>query len=176
MSTVEHDIRSDPKAAARVRQVTGGDETVPTVLVGRRALVNPGLPHIVAAVREQFPDHADAVLGRAGEVAVPPVWRTGALAGEGVGVLWALLASSSQDTTWHAAPFLMAAAAPWLVARRVQGTNGALPLLVRVGGLLRGPVVAGQGSEALEAVVFAMLGAGVGLGLPARRTRRAPKD
>ena len=36
--TVEHDIWADPAAAARVREATGGNETVPTVVVGDRAL------------------------------------------------------------------------------------------------------------------------------------------
>jgi mycoredoxin len=35
------DIWADPEAAASVREVTGGDETVPTVIAGHRALVNP---------------------------------------------------------------------------------------------------------------------------------------
>ncbi|MGI9063269.1 MAG: glutaredoxin family protein [Pseudonocardiaceae bacterium] len=43
IDTVERDIWSDPGAAARVRAATGGDETVPTVIVGSRALVNPSV-------------------------------------------------------------------------------------------------------------------------------------
>ncbi len=35
------DIWADDEAAARVREATGGDETVPTVLVGGEAHVNP---------------------------------------------------------------------------------------------------------------------------------------
>jgi mycoredoxin len=35
------DIWSDPAAAAAVRGVTGGDETVPTVVAGERSYVNP---------------------------------------------------------------------------------------------------------------------------------------
>lgn len=34
-------IWDDPAAAARVRGITGGNETVPTVTVGAQALVNP---------------------------------------------------------------------------------------------------------------------------------------
>jgi len=34
--TVEHDIWADPGAAARVRAATGGDETVPTLVLVRR--------------------------------------------------------------------------------------------------------------------------------------------
>jgi mycoredoxin len=35
------DIWADPAGAASVREVTGGDETVPTVVAGERAFVNP---------------------------------------------------------------------------------------------------------------------------------------
>ena len=65
IETVEHDIWADPEAAARVREVTGGDETIPTVLVGSRALVNPSVAGVVAAVRAEFrtmPRHLSAPL------------------------------------------------------------------------------------------------------------------
>ncbi|HZD66206.1 MAG TPA: glutaredoxin domain-containing protein [Acidimicrobiales bacterium] len=48
-------IWADPDAAAFVASVTGGDETVPTVTVGERALVNPTTGQVVAAVREEAP-------------------------------------------------------------------------------------------------------------------------
>ncbi|HLX47188.1 MAG TPA: glutaredoxin domain-containing protein [Streptosporangiaceae bacterium] len=44
-------IWRDPAAAARVREITGGDETVPTVIVGERAMVNPSRAQVLAAVR-----------------------------------------------------------------------------------------------------------------------------
>ena len=44
-------IWDDQAAAARVRAITGGDETVPTVVVGGRAMVNPSAWQVVAAVR-----------------------------------------------------------------------------------------------------------------------------
>jgi mycoredoxin len=37
------DIWADPEGAASVREVTGGDETVPTVVAGDRSFVNPGI-------------------------------------------------------------------------------------------------------------------------------------
>jgi mycoredoxin len=37
------DIWSDPDGAASVREVTGGDETVPTVIAGERSFINPGV-------------------------------------------------------------------------------------------------------------------------------------
>lgn len=49
----EINIWEEPGAAERVREVTGGNETVPTVIVGERALVNPSFAEIEDAVREQ---------------------------------------------------------------------------------------------------------------------------
>lgn len=43
-------------AAARVREATGGSETVPTVFVGPAALVNPDIDEVLAAVREHAPE------------------------------------------------------------------------------------------------------------------------
>jgi mycoredoxin len=37
------DIWADPEGAASVREVTGGDETVPTVVAGPRAFINPSV-------------------------------------------------------------------------------------------------------------------------------------
>jgi mycoredoxin len=48
-------IWDDQAAAARVRDITGGDETVPTVVVGTRAMVNPSPRQVVAAVRAAQP-------------------------------------------------------------------------------------------------------------------------
>lgn len=173
--TVEHDIWADPGAAARVRAATGGDETVPTVVVGNRALVNPRLHQVVAVVREQFPDDAAHLLGSSGEVPPAPVWREGALAGAVVAVLWVLLAVWQPDTQWHLAPFLAAAAPPWLLARRDELTHSTLVLVRRVAmassvvvlglagvlwaaGLLRGPVITGGGPAVVESLVLAVLG------------------
>lgn len=41
MRLEKHNIWEEPEAAARVRVAAGGNETVPTVFVGDRALVNP---------------------------------------------------------------------------------------------------------------------------------------
>jgi glutaredoxin len=37
------DIWADPEGAASVREVTGGDETVPTVIAGERSFINPSV-------------------------------------------------------------------------------------------------------------------------------------
>lgn len=49
-------IVGDPAAAAFVRSVAGGNETVPTVDVAGRALVNPSASDLLAAVRERAPN------------------------------------------------------------------------------------------------------------------------
>ena len=48
-------IWEDHGAAARVRAITGGDETVPTVVVGTQAMVNPSARQVVAAARDAQP-------------------------------------------------------------------------------------------------------------------------
>lgn len=47
----EFNIWEDPAAAARVRSVAGGNETVPTVFIGDHAMVNPSLRQVLAAAR-----------------------------------------------------------------------------------------------------------------------------
>ncbi|MBI4884645.1 MAG: NrdH-redoxin [Actinobacteria bacterium] len=45
----EVDIWEDPKAAAFVRSVNGGSETVPTVTVDSMILINPSARQVLAA-------------------------------------------------------------------------------------------------------------------------------
>lgn len=49
-------IWEDDEAAAFVRSVTGGNETVPTVTVGDRAFVNPAGTQVLQALAEVAPD------------------------------------------------------------------------------------------------------------------------
>lgn len=65
--TTEVDIWKDAGAAARVRAVTGGDETVPTVFVGSRSLVNPSVRAVVAAIEREFPDRVQEMMAGAGD-------------------------------------------------------------------------------------------------------------
>jgi len=46
------DIWQDPAAAARVRSIANGNETVPTVVIGDRAMVNPSARDVVRALDE----------------------------------------------------------------------------------------------------------------------------
>jgi mycoredoxin len=48
-------IRKDPQARAFVRSVAAGNETVPTVVVAGRALVNPSKRQLIEAVRTHAP-------------------------------------------------------------------------------------------------------------------------
>jgi glutaredoxin len=52
---VEHNIWDDPSLAAVVRGHANGNETVPTVVVGSHALVNPSARDLAALLAEQAP-------------------------------------------------------------------------------------------------------------------------
>jgi len=56
---VEINIWDDPRAAQTVRSIANGNETVPTVVVGEVAMVNPSVAQVMDAVR----DHAPHLLG-----------------------------------------------------------------------------------------------------------------
>lgn len=53
-------IWDDERAAAAVRQVARGNETVPTVFVGTVALVNPGLDRILQVATTEAPEAVPA--------------------------------------------------------------------------------------------------------------------
>jgi mycoredoxin len=53
------DIRKDPRAKAFVRSVADGNETVPTVVVAGRSLVNPSKRQVIGAVRAYAPHALD---------------------------------------------------------------------------------------------------------------------
>jgi mycoredoxin len=59
-------IWADPDPAAVVRSIGDGNETVPTVVVGDIAMVNPTTSQVLDAVRIQAPELLDqhAVSGR----------------------------------------------------------------------------------------------------------------
>jgi len=170
VATVERDIWADPSAAARVRAATGGDETVPTVVIGRKALVNPSVAQVRAALRAEFPaDPADpdATASTAPRVGQPSVWP---------GALWTA-AVLRPSTTWHLAPVLLAAAWPWVVGQDVRagdrrgavriaaaGLAGFVVTLVATLGLagselLRGPTFSGFGDVVGEALLLGGAGA-----------------
>lgn len=63
----EVDIWADESAAATVRELAGGNETVPTVVIGGRGFVNPPAATVLAEVRRISPGFApDQDLARTG--------------------------------------------------------------------------------------------------------------
>jgi glutaredoxin len=54
----EVNIWADPSAAATVRSLAGGNETVPTVVIGERGYVNPTAAEVLAEVRRAVPGFA----------------------------------------------------------------------------------------------------------------------
>lgn len=64
VETLDHDIWSDPDAAAIVRRHANGDETVPTVVIGDVGLVNPSTHHVVEHLERVAPHLLHAGRGR----------------------------------------------------------------------------------------------------------------
>lgn len=65
----EVNIWEDPAAAAFVRSVAGGNETVPTVSVGGTAMVNPPVSRVVDELRRVAPDLVAALPADGGRLA-----------------------------------------------------------------------------------------------------------
>ncbi len=177
----EINIWEDPQAAARVRSVANGNETVPTVFVGSHALVNPSMGRVWAAVGDHAPDLAAEATPRA------PRWQPLGAA-IGFALLWVLLAAHTPSTTYHLTPLLVAAAPAvahrWLTGAAVRSPRaiglaaaGLAIALVTTAvltwrGLLAGPDVTGGDNVVAEAVLLALLGTALGWWL-ARRGSRA---
>jgi len=51
----KRNIWEDPDAAAVVRSIANGNETVPTVVVGELAMVNPGVDRVRQAIEAEAP-------------------------------------------------------------------------------------------------------------------------
>lgn len=181
VSVREVNIWTDERARARLREITGGDETVPTLVVGDRSLVNPSYPDALAALRAEAPHSLDT----ASPTVPPPV---AVLISAGFAACWVVLAVTRPTVTYHLGPVLVAAAAP--VARRIGGgrlgwadavatTAGSLSVaLVTTAALagldrLAGPTVFGPGSALTESLAGAAFGALVGVLAAAVGRRRA---
>lgn len=76
LPTREINIWEDPEAAARVRAVAGGNETVPTVFVGEHAMVNPSARQVMTAVREHAPDLLPPEQPHSGRSQLRLPWRS----------------------------------------------------------------------------------------------------
>ena len=65
VEAVERNIWDDADAAGFVRSATGGDETVPTVDIDGRVMVNPRPKQVLAALGLSQPSVLDRLLRRA---------------------------------------------------------------------------------------------------------------
>ncbi len=99
MRTTEVNIWEDPTAAATVRGLTGGNETVPTVRVAGQVLVNPTGPAVLETARKLAPDAIDAVGASAQSRSR---WPPASIAGWAV-IVAAVTASLALDGTRHSA-------------------------------------------------------------------------
>ena len=55
IGVTKRNIWEDPEAAAVVRSLADGNETVPTVRIGARGLVNPPVDEVARLLREVAP-------------------------------------------------------------------------------------------------------------------------
>jgi len=174
----EVNIWEDPTAAALVRSVARGNETVPTVLVGDRALVNPSAREVLALLgtpeEVASPDRPSRPL----EPLLGAGWSIAAAAG------WLVLALTHPTTTYHVAPLLTALVWPMAAARNPQRSRRVSAGLLAVAGsavlagavlgvlalaeALDGPALIGS-SAAAES--FVMIAAGTVIGTVLLRFR-----
>ncbi len=99
VATTEVNIWKDPAAAAVVRRSAGGNETVPTVVVGGKCLVNPTASAVMELAGRLVPEAIDS--DRAASVRGPgwPALRVVQWV-----VIWAVVAASfAADLTGHGA-------------------------------------------------------------------------
>jgi glutaredoxin len=179
LDRTEVNIWEDPQAAARVRSVAGGHETVPTVVVGDVALVNPTVAEVITAVGVDG-------LGRTSTRSDPSFRR---LKGAGwslaAAAVWGVLATANPTTTYHLAPLLVSFAWPAAAAGSTRDRRPGVPLVVAGGVLialvtavllavlhaLRGPALLG-GTAVVESLVMIAVGAAAsGLWATWRRIR-----
>ncbi len=98
--TTEINIWAAPEAAAIVRRYAGGNETVPTVIIGDTAMVNPSGADVLEAARRLAPE----ALSDAGPLPAPPRQRPA----PAVIVAWLVVAAAvagsfAADLTGHGA-------------------------------------------------------------------------
>ncbi|MPZ83180.1 MAG: glutaredoxin [Actinophytocola sp.] len=180
-------IWEDAGAAAKVRAVAGGNETVPTVVVGDAAMVNPRATDVLDATRRHAPELL-ADLDTEGTVALAKgPWQAGLVVMLVAAAGWFALAAGNPTTTYHFAPAVVAAA--WPIGRRlragrplptltalVTALDGALiavaaTLLLSARGALAGPIIVGV-APLTEAFLSVVLGTAVGAGLALAGRRR----
>ncbi len=143
----EVNIWDDPDAAAVVRSHARGNETVPTVLVGGVALVNPNAPEVIAARDRQTGAPRAALTARATPPSGPreSPW-SGVVWSGAANTVWAVLAMVNPTTTYHLAPVVALLAWPVIARSR------------RTGGGWRAGLIAAGGATVLVALTAGLLG------------------
>ncbi|HEX5496467.1 MAG TPA: glutaredoxin domain-containing protein [Mycobacteriales bacterium] len=186
----EINIWRDPAAAAVVRSIADGTETVPTVVIGTTGLVNPRAGQVIDAVRAQRPELVEQGAGAPTGGPVRHRFRALLLPGASVALaaFWlVVLALSHPTTTYHLAPLLTVLAWPalswWRHGRSPSVLRSVLAVLGGVGvtlaavvvlaaaHALRGPTLTGSGSALVESVLAGFAGAALGLTLTLPRSR-----
>jgi len=169
----EIDIWADRGAAGVVREITGGDETVPTVVVGTQTMVNPGVDEVRAALAAVAPQvQLAAPRSTVGLVVRGMVGPALTLS------VWAAVALLSADTVFHLGPAVVAAS--WAVTARMDAARGlgfALGAILAAAGavvstvaLLVLPVFAAAAPSLPEAVFAVAGGAALGVIVAGRGT------
>ncbi|MGH3758956.1 glutaredoxin domain-containing protein [Actinophytocola sp.] len=178
-------IWEDPAAAATVRSIANGNETVPTVVIsnhtGDHGMVNPRAADVLDAVRDHAPDLLDDLDPKDIAAAATGPWWAGLVVTLAVTVGWFVAATGNPTTTYHFAPALVAAA--WPVGRRLRagralpvGTAlattagsaalaGVTTLLLATGDALAGPTLFGIPTALTETLASIATGTVVGVGL-----------
>ena len=194
VATIEHDIWASADAAARVREATGGDETVPTVFVGDRAIVNPSVRQVVDAICAVDPHYrpgsTPAATGREGAIGTRRALSPGLIWTLVVAVVWSVLVFWRPTTTWHLAPLILASAWPWVVGQdSASGDHSARSRIMLAGGAglsaaaaltgalsasgrLDGPTWTGSGTPVIEALLLSIGGAAIATTVGLLRTMR----
>ncbi|RZQ59524.1 glutaredoxin domain-containing protein [Amycolatopsis suaedae] len=169
-------IWEDPEAAATVRSIADGNETVPTVVVGDTAMVNPRAADVVDAARR----HTPGLLAVNTSALVKGPWHRGLAVALVIAVGWFVLAAFNPTTSFPLAPALLTAAWPlgrrWRAGRVLRPVTAlttalggavlavAIALLLELNGALAGAMLFGM-PPLTEAIVSVALGVLVGGGL-----------
>ncbi|WP_318283946.1 glutaredoxin domain-containing protein [Rhodococcus ruber] len=176
--TREVNIWEDPDAAAAVRSIAAGDETVPTVIVGPVAMVNPGVADVVDAASTFAPAALAGLDEHTLTVARRKRLSSGMLLSLTFAGVWLVVATVNPATTYHLAPLLVVAAwplalrwrtrAPLTAATSIRAAAAGMAvaaastvvLVARHG--LAGPTLTGSAGALAETVAAIAVGAALG--------------
>ncbi|MFI5593918.1 glutaredoxin domain-containing protein [Amycolatopsis sp. NPDC051758] len=141
------DIWADPAAAATVRSIANGNETVPTVVVGGTAMVNPRAADVLDAARRHTPELLTGLDAASTATLAKGPWHAGLGLGLLAAAVWFALAEADPTTSYHLAPAVVAAV--WPLGRR-RRAGGSLPVGTAFVTALGGAVLAAAGTLLLE--------------------------